>query len=68
RILMCAATAYIYLFAKKYHTYSKSLHAASLSMAEYKHINKLSWPVALQMGMESSAFALTGIMAGWLGT
>lgn len=68
RILMCVATAAIFLFSKKYASFSESLHKAQLSKAEYKRVNKQSWPVAMQMGMESSAFALTGIMAGWLGT
>ena len=68
RILMCIATAWIFLFTKKYAVYSRSLHEARLNSQEFRHINKISWPVALQMGMESSAFALTGIMAGWLGT
>ena len=68
RILMCIATAWIFLFTKKYAVYSRSLHEARLNSQKFRHINKISWPGALQMGMESSAFALTGIMAGWLGT
>ena len=31
------------------------------------HINRQSFPISLQMGMESGAFTVSGIMAGWLG-
>lgn len=31
-------------------------------------MNRLGWPVALQLGMESAAFTLSCVMVGWLGT
>lgn len=68
RIIMFFAAAAIFLFAKKYKTYSSAMRNSRFSKELYRTINKQSWPVALQMGMESSAFALTGVMAGWLGT
>lgn len=68
RILMFMAAAMILVTNKKYRSYFTALKEASFNKAEYKRINKISWPVSLQMGMESSAFALTGIMTGWLGT
>lgn len=68
RIIMFLAAAAIFLFAKKYKTYSSAMRNSRFSKELYRTIDKQSWPVALQMGMESSAFALTGVMAGWLGT
>lgn len=68
RIIMFFAAAAIFLFAKKYKTYSSAMSNSRFSKELYRTIDKQSWPVALQMGMESSAFALTGVMAGWLGT
>ncbi len=68
RMVMFAIALSIFLFAKKYDNFSYSMKEASFDKEHYAKINKISWPVALQMGMESSAFALTGIMAGWLGT
>lgn len=67
RIIMFFAAA-IFLFTKKYKTYSSAMRNSRFSKELYRTIDKQSWPVALQMGMESSAFALTGVMAGWLGT
>lgn len=68
RIIMFIISAAIFIYAKKYTAYSLSLKKSNFSKENFSDINKKSWPVALQMGMESSAFALTGIMAGWLGT
>jgi MATE family multidrug resistance protein len=68
RIIMFFAAAAIFLFTKKYKTYSSAMRNSRFSKELYRTIDKQSWPVALQMGMESSAFALTGVMAGWLGT
>ena len=31
-------------------------------------MNRLGWPVALQLAMESAAFTLSCVMVGWLGT
>ena len=31
-------------------------------------LNKLGWPIALQMGMETASFSLCAIMLGWLGS
>ena len=31
-------------------------------------MNRLGWPVALQLGMETAAFSLSCVMVGWLGT
>lgn len=68
RIIMFFTAAAIFLFTKKYKTYSSAMRNSRFSKELYRTIDKQSWPVALQMGMESSAFALTGVMAGWLGT
>lgn len=68
RIIMFFAAAAIFLFAKKYKNYSSAMRNSRFCKELYRTIDKQSWPVALQMGMESSAFALTGVMAGWLGT
>ena len=32
------------------------------------HLNKLGWPIAMQMGMETASFSLSAIMVGWIGT
>ena len=67
RILMCAAFAIIFLTAKRYHIYKTGFTEGSLNRKDFKELNKLGWPVALQMGMETASFSLVTIMVGWLG-
>ncbi len=40
----------------------------SLNKADFQEMNRLGWPVALQLAMESAAFTLSCVMVGWLGT
>lgn len=68
RIVMFLIAAAIFWCSRRYSEYSQAANESCFSRGEFTMINKISWPVAMQMGMESSAFALTGIMAGWLGT
>ena len=39
----------------------KYLHS-SLTKADFREMNRLGWPVALQLGMESAAFTLSCVM------
>ncbi len=68
RIAMLAIALAIFMRAGKYREFCSATAAASCCRRQFGKLNKISWPLALQMGMEASAFALTGVMAGWLGT
>ena len=67
RILMLAAFAVIFLTAKRYQTYREGFLEGRLNRKDFAELNKLGWPVALQMGMETASFSLATIMVGWLG-
>lgn len=68
RIAMFAASACIFLTAKRYHIYKEGFSEGRLNRKDFTKLNKLGWPVALQMGMETASFSLATIMVGWLGT
>ncbi len=68
RFVMFAAAAWVFFRFKRYAMFSTAFRNSRASQADFCMINRQSWPVALQMGMETSAFALTGIMVGWIGT
>ncbi len=68
RIAMCALAFCLFFRHKEYSEFRQAFSTSTFSRHRFVEINKISWPVCLQMGMESSAFALTGIMVGWLGT
>ena len=67
RILMAIAMLLILLNGKRFHIYRQGFTQTALRIRNLMTINKQSWPIALQMGMESGAFTISGIMAGWLG-
>ena len=67
RIAMLVAFTIIFLFAKRYKTYREGFLEGCLNQKDFTELNKLGWPVALQMGMETASFSLATIMVGWLG-
>lgn len=68
RILMALALGGILMGGKSFHRYRKDLLASPVNKADFKEMNRLGWPVALQLGMETAAFSLSCVMVGWLGT
>ena len=68
RILMAAAMVAMVLGKKKFQQYRKDIIHSHVNKADFKEMNRLGWPVALQLAMESAAFTLSCVMVGWLGT
>ena len=54
-------------FRPRYAAFRRGLRACRLRRPALRRVNAASLPVSLQMGMESGAFTVSGIMAGWLG-
>ena len=67
RILMAAVFAFIFFHRKRYATYCTGFRKGRVNRADFVQLNKLGWPVALQMFMETASFSLCTIMVGWLG-
>lgn len=68
RIFMALSLLVILFFKKSYQTYRHDLLKSKVNKADFRMLNQLGWPVALQLGMESAAFSLSCVMVGWLGT
>ena len=68
RIFMALVMVGVVVFRKKFRQYRLDILHSSINKADFKEINRLGWPVALQMAMESAAFTLSCVMVGWLGT
>ncbi len=51
----------------RYAPYREGLSGGKVRAKLLRIVNSRSLPVSMQMGMESAAFAVSGIMAGWLG-
>lgn len=67
RIYMAVALLVVVARRRRYAPYRLGWKAARLSRKAVADVNKLSLPVAMQMGMESGSFTCSAIMAGWLG-
>ncbi|MBD8389061.1 MATE family efflux transporter [Dysgonomonas sp. BGC7] len=68
RMMMLTAFVIIFFCTKKYSQYKDGFKQSSVNKRDLKSVNKLGWPIALQMGMETASFSLSAIMIGWLGT
>lgn len=67
RIAMVVVFCGIFFGTRRYRTYRIGFLEGSINRADFRHLNRLGWPVALQMGMETASFSLSAIMIGWLG-
>ncbi len=67
RILMTLVFAAIFFFTRRYQKYKEGFYRLPLSRKGVGELNRLGWPVAIQMGLESASFSLSAVMVGWLG-
>ena len=68
RIITVLIFAGIFFFSKKYAPYRTGFMESRTNRKDFSTLNRLGWPVGLQMGMETGSFSLATIMVGWLGT
>ncbi len=68
RVAMCFALVAVFFTLRRYEVYRRSFLFSRVNKSDFRHINAIAWPVALQMGMETAAFSLTAILVGWIGT
>lgn len=67
RVVMAIVVVILFLCKKRYKAYREGFSKSSVCTKKLKYIHAQSLPISLQMGMESGAFTMSGIMAGWLG-
>ena len=68
RILMVAAYLVIFFFTDRYRDFRKGFLQGRINRTDFALLNRLGWPIAAQMGMETASFSLSAIMVGWLGS
>jgi len=68
RILMALLLVIVFLRTARCRDYRIGFLHGSINRADFVQLNKLGFPLALQMGMETASFSLTSIFVGWLGT
>lgn len=67
RLMMLVVFIGIFLLSPRYKTFLRGFRRSYANRADFRLLNKLGWPIALQMGMETASFSLCAIMLGWLG-
>lgn len=68
RVLMAVFLVTILCVNKRFRSYWKSILGSLVNKADLMEMNRLGWPVAIQLGIESAAFSLSCVMVGWMGT
>lgn len=68
RVLSVAFIAFLFFRREANSLYSRGFWQSSLNMRDFKKLNRMGWPLAFQLGLESAAFMLTAIMVGWIGS
>jgi MATE family multidrug resistance protein len=68
RLLLFVAIILLILFKSTYKPYLTDIkHAFFLKLSRIREILRVGVPSAVQYGMEAGAFAVSGVMSGWLG-
>ena len=68
RLLLFIAIIILIIYKSAYKPYLQDVkHAFSLKISGIKEILRMGIPSAVQYGMEAGAFAVSGVMSGWLG-
>ena len=68
RIFMLLVFVILFFRLRRYEPYRKGFLKNWWNRDDFLQLNRLGWPVGLQMGMETASFNLSTIMVGWLGT
>lgn len=67
RILCPVVALTVFFFLPRFRSYSLGFMASSINGRTLAHINRTSWPVSVQMTLESVCFSFSAVMAGWIG-
>ena len=67
RLVMLLVFVGLFFGNKRYAVFKQGFLRSRANRADFRQLNKLGWPIALQMGMETASFSLCAIMLGWLG-
>ncbi len=68
RIVMAIVFGWLLLRQVRFSAYRKGFFSADCGRREIRRVFKISFPVSLQMGMETGTFTVSAIMVGWIGT
>lgn len=68
RILMVITYLILFFLTNRYKRFRTGFLSGKTNKKDFSLLNRLGWPIAAQMGMETASFSLSAIMVGWLGS
>lgn len=68
RIIMAVVFFAFFLMNKRYIPYLEGFKKGRMNKPDFMQLNRLGWPLGMQMGMETASFNLSTVMVGWIGT
>ncbi len=68
RFMMPICFILLFFLNKRYQPFKSGFKRTAINRKDFLQLNKLGWPIALQMGMETASFSLCAVMLGWLGS
>ena len=68
RVLMLVIYLAFFFLSGRYAAYTKHWKAVRATRKDVLFLNRLGWPIAIQMGMETASFSLVAVFLGWMGT
>ncbi|MDO4496362.1 MAG: MATE family efflux transporter [Bacteroidales bacterium] len=68
RVLMFILAVGVFFLRPKYKEYVALWRTCRANQKDMLLLNRLGWPISIQMGMEVASFTLVAIFLGWLGT
>lgn len=66
RIICPTVALAVFFFLPQFKSYSRGFAASSINGRTLSQINRTSWPVSVQMTLESVCFSFSAVMAGWI--
>lgn len=68
RVVIFILSVMVFFLRPKYKQYVMFWKTSKVKKKDVLLLNRLGWPIAIQMGMETASFSLVAILIGWLGT
>ena len=68
RVVILLLTIGVFCLRPKYREYRRHWKLVRANLKDMLTLNRLGWPIAIQMGMEVASFSLVAIFLGWMGT
>lgn len=68
RVVILVLTMAVFFFRPKYKEYVTLWRQCRANLRDMILLNRLGWPIAIQMGLEVASFTVVTIFLGWMGT